>query len=121
MYVYGQITQGHLASCVICDKSMNISMTLNESETVTAHESSNKNRMKRRRLRMFIWKAWKRVVSITLTIILALCMFPLAEAEEQPPLVAHRVQLGDELLEVLECDEEALMSGNYPDSTTQYS
>ena len=70
---------------------------------------------------MFIWKAWKRVVSITLTIILALCMFPLAEAEEQQPLVAHRVQLGDELLEVLECDEEALMSGNYPDSTTQYS
>lgn len=70
---------------------------------------------------MFIWKAWKRVVSITLTIMLALCMFPLAEAEEQQPLVAHRVQLGDELLEVLECDEEALMSGNYPDSTTHYS
>ena len=70
---------------------------------------------------MFIWKAWKRVVSITLTIILALCMFPLAEAEEQQPLASHRVQLGGELLEVLECDEEALMSGNYPDSTTQYS
>ena len=70
---------------------------------------------------MFICKPWKRAVSITMMIILVLCMLPIAEAEEQHPLVAHRVQLGDELLAELECDEETLASGNYPDSTTQYS
>ena len=69
---------------------------------------------------MFYHRTWKKVISFVLLIAMAMCILPTAYADELPS-TEHKVQLGDELLTVLGCDEESLRSGDYPESTIQYS
>lgn len=69
---------------------------------------------------MFYHRTWEKVISFVLLIAMAMCILPTAYADELPS-TEHKVQLGDELLTVLGCDEESLRSGDYPESTIQYS